>query len=153
MLRMHRAIIICLLLGFAAGPSRGNASQGDITKSEAVRTAREWATLVGASDTAGLDLLLNERYTHTHGSGMVETRKLFLEALRSGARDYVRCKVVDPEVNLLGKAAVVSGKLEIKVLSLGKKIEGTNRFMMVLVRTDKGIEVAAYQATPLQRKN
>jgi hypothetical protein len=34
-----------------------------------------------------------------------------------------------------------------------RKIEGTNRFMMVVVRTDKGIEVAAYQATPLQRKN
>ena len=150
---MRRAIIFCLLLGFAAGPSRVNASEGDITKPEAVRTARKWADLVGASDAAGLDLLLNERYTHTHGSGIVETRKLFLEALRSGARDYVRCKVVDPEVNLLGKAAVVSGKLEIKVLSLGKKIEGTNRFMMVLVRADKGIEVAAYQATPLQRKN
>lgn len=150
---MRRAIIFCLLLGFVAGPARGNASEDDITKPEALRTARKWAALVGASDTVGLESLLNERYTHTHGSGMVETRKLFLEALRSGARDYVRCKVVAPQANLLGKAAVVSGKLEIKVVSLGKKIDGTNRFMMVLVRTDRGIEVAAYQATPLQRKN
>jgi hypothetical protein len=150
---MRKAVLLCLLLTVAAGLARGNAAEGDLTKTEAVKTARKWAALVGASDVAGLDSLLNERYTHTHGSGLVETRKLFLEALRSGARDYVRCKVVDPRVNLLGKAAVVSGTLEIKVLSRGKTIEGTNRFMMVMVRTDKGIEVAAYQATPLQRKN
>jgi hypothetical protein len=147
---MRQVVLVCLLLIFAGGL---RAAEGDLTKSEAVKTARKWAALVGASDTAGLDALLGERYTHTHGSGMVEQRELFLEALRSGARDYVRCRVVDPQVNLLGKAAVVSGTLEIKVLSRGRTIEGTNRFMMVMARADKGIEVAAYQATPLQRKN
>jgi len=149
-LPMRQAVLFCLLLIFAGGL---HAAERDLTKSEAVETARKWAALVGASDTAGLDALLGGRYTHTHGSGMVEPRQLFLEALRSGARDYVRCRVVDPQVNLLGKAAVVSGTLEIKVLSRGKTIEGTNRFMMVMARADKGIEVAAYQATPLQRKN
>ena len=149
---MRRAIFLSLFLAFAAGVALAGTPAGDLTEADALRTARRWAGLVGASDAAALEKLLDNRYTHTHGTGMVETKKLFLGALRDGTRDYVRCKIVDPKVTLLGRVAVVSGVLDLKVLARERKIEGTNRFMMVVARTDKGIQVAAYQATPLTRK-
>ena len=149
---MRRAVFLSLFLAFAAGVARAGTPACDLTEADALRTARRWAALVGASDTAALENLLDSRYTHTHGTGMVETKKLFLGALRDGARDYVRCKIVDPKVTLLGRVAVVSGVLDLKVLARERIIEGTNRFTMVVARTDKGMQVAAYQATLLTRK-
>ena len=149
---MRRAVFLSLFLAFAAGVARAGTPAGDLTEADALRAARRWAALVGASDTAALENLLDSRYTHTHGTGMVETKKLFLGALRDGARDYVRCKIVDPKVTLLGRVAVVSGVLDLKVLARERIIEGTNRFMMVVARTDKRMQVVTYQATPLTRK-
>lgn len=149
---MRKAIILSLFLAFTAGFARATAPGGDLTTADAVKTARKWAALVGASDTTALENLLGNGYTHTHGTGMVETKKQFLDAFRQGARDYVRCKIVDPKVTLLGRVALVSGVLDLKVLARERKIEGTNRFMMVVARADDGIQVVAYQATPLKRK-
>jgi len=149
---MCRAVFFSLILAFTGGLAWAGASAGLLTEADALRTARKWAALVGASDTAALENLLDSRYTHTHGTGMVETKKLFLGALRDGARDYVRCKIVDPKVTLLGHVAVVSGMLDLKVLARERIIEGTNRFTMVVARTDQGTRVVAYQATLLTRK-
>ncbi len=149
---MLRAVFFSLILAFTGGLAWAGASAGILTEADALRTARKWAALVGASDTAALENLLDSRYTHTHGTGMVETKKLFLGALRDGTRDYVRCKIVDPKVTLLGHVAVVSGMLDLKVLARERIIEGTNRFTMVVARTDQGTRVVAYQATLLTRK-
>ena len=149
---MCRAVVLSLVLAFTGGLAWAGASGGDLTKADAVRAARKWAALVGASDTAALENLLDSRYTHTHGTGMVETKKLFLGALRDGTRDYVRCKIVEPQVTLLGHVAVVSGVLDLKVLARERIIEGTNRFTMVVAQTDQGTQVVAYQATLLTRK-
>lgn len=151
-LSMRRVVFLSLFLALAAGPARAGTLGADLTEADAVRTARKWAALVGASDTAALQNLLDNRYTHTHGTGMVETKKLFLGALRDGTRDYVRCKITDPKVTLLGRVAVISGVLDLKVVSRERKIEGTNRFMMIVEQTVDGVSVVAYQATPLTRK-
>jgi hypothetical protein len=149
---MCRGVFLSLVLAFIGGLAWAGAPGGDLTEADALRTARKWAALVGASDTAALENMLDNRYTHTHGTGLVETKKRFLGALRDGTRDYVRCKIVDPKATLLGRVAVVSGVLDLKVLARERVIEGTNRFTMVVARTDEGIQVAAYQATPLTRK-
>ena len=149
---MCRGVFLSLVLAFIGGLAWAGAPGADLTEADALRTARKWAALVGASDTAALENMLDNRYTHTHGTGMVETKKRFLGALRDGARDYVRCKILDPKVTLLGRVAVVSGVLDLKVLARERVIEGTNRFMMVVARTDEGMQVVTYQATPLTRK-
>lgn len=149
---LTRTIILCGFLAVGSVLASANAASGDLTKPEALRAARQWAVFAGASDVAGLDALLGERYVHTHGTGLIETKKQFLDAFRQGARDYVRCKMGDLDVQLLGRAAIVAGTLDFKVMSRGRKIEGTNRFMMIVERTDKGVQVVAYQATPLKRK-
>jgi hypothetical protein len=107
--------------------------------------------LVEAADVAGLEALLHESYTHTHGTGLLESKSRFLEMLQNGERDYVRAVIKDPVVNLFGSTALVKGTLDFKVVLPEKQIEGQNRFMMVLVRTKDGVQVAAYQATLLNR--
>ncbi|MFM6174172.1 MAG: nuclear transport factor 2 family protein [Sphaerospermopsis kisseleviana] len=147
---MRRVVLLSLFLAFTAGFARATAP-GDLTAADAVKTAGKWAALVGASDTTALENLLGDGYTHTHGTGLIETKKEFLAALRDGARDYVRCKMGDLDVQLLGRAAIVAGTLDFKVMARGRKIEGTNRFMMIVERTPAGVRLVAYQATPLKR--
>jgi len=149
---MRKALFFPLLLLAFAASGGANVSSGDLTKSEALRAAKNWSLFAGASDVARLDALLAPSYVHTHGTGLIETKKQFLDALSTGARDYVRCKIIGPDVRLLGRAAIVTGTLDFKVVATGRKIEGTNRFMMVLERTARGVQVVAYQATPLKRK-
>ena len=149
---MRQAAHVCCLLLVFAVRALAVVPSADLTKAEALRTAKNWAALALASDVVGLDTLLEERYVHTHGTGLIESKKEFLAALREGARDYVRCKPRQMNAQLLGRAAIVAGTLDFKVVARGRKIEGTNRFMMILERTPNGVRVVAYQATPLTRR-
>lgn len=149
--RNFAGIIACLALLSSAGVVRAQAPAADLTEAEALKTAQTWAALVETADVAGLEALLDESYTHTHGTGLLESKSRFLEMLQNGERDYVRAVIKDPVVNLFGSTALVKGTLEFKVVLPARQIEGQNRFMMVLVRTKDGVEVAAYQATLLNR--
>ena len=149
---MRKTGVLSLLLLVFSALANAGAPCGDLTKTEALRAAKQWAVFAGASDVAGLEILLDDRYVHTHGTGLIETKKQFLGALRDGERDYVRCKIGGTDVQLLGRAAIVAGTLDFKVMARGRKIEGTNRFMMIVERTPDGVRVVAYQATPLKRK-
>lgn len=149
---MRKAAQVCCLLLVFAVRAPAVVTSADLTKAEALRTAKNWAALALASDVVGLDTLLEERYVHTHGTGLIESKKEFLAALGEGGRDYVRCKPREMNAQLLGRAAIVAGTLDFKVVARGRKIEGTNRFMMILERTPNGVRVVAYQATSLTRR-
>ncbi len=147
---LRSSVAICLLTVFLQ-PHALRAADADLSEPVAQDTARRWAALVEAADVAGLETLLDESYTHTHGTGLLESKSRFLEMLQNGERDYVRDVIKDPVVSLFGSTALVKGTLEFKVVLPARQIEGQNRFMMVLVRTKDGVEVAAYQATLLNR--
>lgn len=142
-------LLLVLLIGVAA-PAR--ASERNLTEAEATATARQWASLLIGSDANGLETLLATDYIHTHGTGKVESKKQFVDALRGGARKYERCEMNDLRVIPLGNVALVQGDLEVKAVAKSKTIEGTHRFMMIIAKTGQGIEVFAYQATPDENK-
>ena len=123
-----------------------------LTEVEATGAARQWATLLVGADAKGIETLLASDYVHTHGTGKVENKQQFVEALRSGARKYERCEMKDLRFISLGSAAVVHGSIDVKALTPAKTIEGNYRFMMVVTKTPRGTEVTAYQATPMEKK-
>ena len=123
-----------------------------LTEAEATGAARQWATLLVGADANGIETLLASNYIHTHGTGKVENKQQFVEALRSGARKYERCEMANLQVIPLGNVAVVHGSIDVKALTPAKTIEGNYRFMMVVMKTGRRIEVAAYQATPAEKK-
>ena len=124
-----------------------------LNEAEATATARQWAGLLTNSDVNGLETLLATDYVHTHGTGKVESKQQFVEALRSGARKYERCDMSDLRVIPLGNTAVVYGSLDVKAVTKSKTIEGTHRFTMVIAKTDQSIKVVSFQATPTEKKD
>lgn len=131
------------------GVQAENARVGTLSKSEALNTAEKWATVVAQADIAALNELLHADYVHVHATALVESKVKFIEALQTGARKYDPIKIEDSDVRLFGESAVVSGKFALKATTRDKVIEGVNRFVLLVVKTPNGLQIAHFQATPI----
>jgi len=128
------------------------AAESPLKETDATATAQKWATLLVSSDANSLETLLASDYVHIHGTGKVESKPQFVEALRSGARKYERCDMSNLQVIPLGNVALVHGSLDVKAVTKSRTIEGTHRFTMAIAKTDQGIKVVSYQATPSEKR-
>jgi len=116
----------------------------------ATHCAQQWASCVGQGQADELAKILDDSYQHIHGTGLVENREQFLDALRSGARKYEPIQLEEVRTRLFGDCAVVTGKFALKVSIKGKMMEGVNRFSFVVVQTSQGVKVVSFQATAIK---
>lgn len=140
---------IFFLFFAAAGAQAENAKDGASGNSAALNAAERWATAVSQADIAGLNTLLHPDYMHVHATALVESKAKFIEALQTGARKYDPIKIEDSNVREFGDAAVISGKFVLKATTRDRVIEGVNRFLLLVVRTPNGLQVASFQATAI----
>lgn len=144
---MVAAVVFSLSL--VAGAQAENAKVGVLRNSEALNTVERWATVVSQADIAGLDELLYPDYVHVHATALVESKARFIEALQTGARKYDPIKIEDSNVRVFGSSAVVSGKFALRATTRDRVIEGVNRFMLLVVNTPNGLQIATFQATAI----
>lgn len=114
--------------------------------------AQNWADGVGKNRADALNLILDDHYEHIHGTGLMETKNQFMEALRSGSRKYQPIQLGDLRVRTFDGFALVTGMFSLKVEVRGKVIEGVNRFCMTLVERPAGWKILQFQATALPSK-
>jgi acetamidase/formamidase len=89
------------------------------------------------ADVAALDRLLDDGWTVTHGDGTIDSKKQYLDDLRSGVRKfYGDVKQDDFAVRISGDTAVAAGVSDSKVEYKGKPSGGALRFTRVYVRRD-----------------
>ncbi len=144
-------MVTTVIFAFSAvtGTQAENARVGTLSNSEALNTAERWATVVGQADIAGLNELLHTDYVHVHATALVESKAKFMEALQTGVRKYDPIRIEDSNVRVFGYSAVVSGKFVLKATTRDRVIEGVNRFMLLVVNTSNGLQVATFQATAI----
>jgi ketosteroid isomerase-like protein len=140
---------VVLLLSSTVGAQAENSRVGTLSKSEALNTAERWASVVGQADIAGLNELLHNDYIHVHATALVESKVKFIEALQTGARKYDPIKIEESNVRVFGDSAVVTGKFVLKATTRDRVIEGVNRFVLFVVSTPNGLQVANFQATAI----
>jgi ketosteroid isomerase-like protein len=136
-------------LSLFAGVHAENARVGTLSKSEVAMTAERWATVVGQADIAGLNELLHTDYVHVHATALVESKAKFIEALQTGARRYDPIKIDDLNVRVFGDSAVASGKFVLRATTRDRVIEGVNSFVLLVVNTPNGLQIATFQATAI----
>ena len=144
-------MIVATILSFSGVSiaQEKTSSVGAIGESEALNMAQQWALLVSQADIAGIEQLLSDRYVHIHGTALVESKGQFVEALKNGTRKYDPIKIEEANVRVFGDSAVVTGKFDLKAYTRGKTIESINRFGLLLVKTQSGLQVASFQATAI----
>ena len=121
--------------------------------SKFVVLAQGWADGVGGNRPDELNQILDQQYQHIHGTGLLETKAQFLEALRNGSRKYQPIHLEELEVKNHENFALVTGKFPLKAEVGGKVIEGVNRFCMILIRRAEGWKILQFQATALPAKS
>ena len=141
--------VVIFALSAVTGAQAENARVGTVSNSEALTTAERWVTVVGQADIAGLNELLHTDYVHVHATALVESKIKFIEALQTGARKYDPIKIEDSNVRVCGDSAVISGKFVLKATTRERVIEGVNRFVLLVVNTPSGLQVATFQATAI----
>jgi hypothetical protein len=146
-LAMIAAVVVSFSAG--AGAERENSESRPVDATQALNTAQRWAALISQPDIAGLDELLHAEYLHIHATALVESKEKFIDAFKTGARKYDPVNFDEARVRVFGDSAIVTGRFALRAMSRGKVIEGTNRFGLLLVRTPRGLQVAAFQATPI----
>jgi uncharacterized protein (TIGR02246 family) len=138
--------VIALALVLASSAAYGDDSQAVKSLSDDVVAAE----LKG--DTAALDKLFADDMTFTHGSGVVETKSVFLDALKTGKRKMESIQQSDVQVRMFGTTALVVGNSNVKVVAGGNTIEHAVRFSDIWVQQQGKWRMVAYQATIIAPK-
>ena len=128
----------------------GSVKAESLSAVTAEECAQQWASCVGQGQADGLNKILDDSYQHIHGTGLVENKEEFLEALRSGSRKYEPVQLEEVKTRLFGDCAVVTGKFALKVFIKGKMMEGVNRFSFVVAQTPQGPKIVSFQATAIK---
>jgi len=111
-----------LLLTLALGVSMAQAAPVETPTGDAAKQvlAREQARTAALehSDVATLERIIADDVTYIHASGKVDTKKSYLDAIRSGQLRYISWRPMNLHVRVLGAAgsgAVIDGEYAVKV--------------------------------------
>ena len=146
MLRLLRSILPILGLGLILVTS----ASAEISQTAATTCVQQWATLVAQGQADELGQLLHESYQHIHGTGLVESKTAFLEALRNGNRKYEPIQLEDLKFRSFQDTAILTAQFNLKATARGKKIEGLYLASFTLIQTPQGLSIVSFQATPLK---
>lgn len=140
------ALLLLLVPGTVRATDLMDPAESELRDADAKRIA---AMVQG--DTKALAPLLAPNLTYVHSSGELEDREHFLETIGSGRLDYVSMTPSDVLVRFLwDKAAVITGKADVKLVAGGKENAVSLRFTSVWVRSVEGAwQMAAWQSTRL----
>jgi hypothetical protein len=85
-------------------PRTGDGAKQVLAR-EQVRTAA-----LEHSDVATLEQIMADDVTYIHASGKVDTKKSYLDAIRSGQLRYISWRPMTLHVRMLGSSAVIDGE-------------------------------------------
>ena len=126
------------------------SASAEISQTAATTCAQQWATLVAQGQTDELGKLLNDSYQHIHGTGLLESKAAFLEALRNGNRKYEPIQLENLKFRSFQDTAILTAQFNLKATARGKKIEGVYLASFTLIQTAQGLSIVSFQATPLK---
>ena len=145
-LHLLRSIFPTLGLGLILA----TPASAEISQTATTTCVQQWAALVAQGQADELGKLLHESYQHIHGTGLVESKTAFLEALRNGTRKYEPIQLENLKFRSFQDTAILTAQFNLKATARGKKIEGLYLASFTLIQTPQGLSIVSFQATPLK---
>jgi ketosteroid isomerase-like protein len=99
-------------------------------------------------DFGALDKLVHDELLYTHSSGLTDTKKTWMESMRSGKVKYKSAATSERQVRFFGDVALVRGKAAIEAEIGGQPRSLRLLFLNAWVRTPQGWKFAAWQSCP-----
>ncbi|MDX2180083.1 MAG: nuclear transport factor 2 family protein [Bryobacteraceae bacterium] len=114
-----------------------------------VAADKAWADAVTKTDTAALEKLLADDLVYTHSTGLIDTKRQYIDNLKSGAQQYHSVTHLDPKVQVYGDTAVLTSGLKMDTTSKGARQQSSFRLIHVWVKKPVGWQLIAHQTTRL----
>jgi len=108
-------ILLSLVLGASSMLAAQTPSAESPAAKEVLATEQARTTALDQSDVAALDQIMADDVTYIHASGKVDTKKSYLDAIRSGQLHYISWKPIRLNVRTLGDGAVIDGEYVVRV--------------------------------------
>ena len=137
---MNRAAALLLLLisaGFAAEPA-------DLVR----EAANGWTQAAVKQDTAGLQRYMADDLQYAHAGGQTQTKEQYIAAVTKGPAHYESFTFSDLKVKLYGKAAVLTGFVDVKMVG---QDSFRVRTLQVYTENNGQWQMSAHQSTRLGR--
>ena len=130
-------------------PSAGAADTSAISVDEALKAEEARYTAQLGNDFLALQKLFGEDLIYTHSSALVDTKKSFIEALRSGSVKYRGMKHGDLKVRTFGSVAIITGQCNFEVSVKGEDRSLALFFHSIWAKRGGAIEFVSWQSTRL----
>ena len=100
-------------------------------------------------DEAALNKLLADDLTYVHTSALLQTKKEFIDSLKSGAIKYVSMtpNEADWKVRILGNVAIVNGAATVHVVDHGTDLNFRLRYTTVHANRSGSWQLLSWEAT------
>ncbi len=133
-----------VLLGLMLTAGALWGSEAEIRKAES-----EWASAVKSRDLAALEKIYTDDLIYAHSSGVVETKKEYMERLKSGLQRYETVSHESVRVAMHGDTAVALSILRMTGQSNERKFNDHLMMTHVWVKQGGVWRLAAHQTTKL----
>jgi ketosteroid isomerase-like protein len=134
---------LSLSLVLATAPARAGAP----TEKDVLAAMDAWKAAMMKKDRAALDKVFHPDLTYGHSSGKIETKAEAIQHVVGATGTYVAITFADTKVHLLGKTAVVSGKVDYQERNGGKDTTINLVVLTVWANGPQGWQMIARQAT------
>jgi ketosteroid isomerase-like protein len=145
----HALLLSLLFVSTASSAAETKPTKG--TAAEVVKAAElkrfEAAVKV---DLDALGKMLADDLTYTHSTGVLETKAVFLESLKSGKLQFKKIEPGDLQVRVYGTTAIINGTAAVSVVSDGQPKDIKLRFTDVWANRAGRWQMVAWQSTKLQ---
>jgi Domain of unknown function (DUF4440) len=142
------------LTNHAVAPGTGTSGDcsGTATAEEAIRAEESRYAAQMANDFAALERLIGDDLEYIHSSTVRDTKRSFIEALRSGTVQYRRMRRGEVKVRTYACIAIISGGASFDVTVKGEDRTLDVLFHSVWAKRGAGMQFISWQATRLPPK-
>jgi ketosteroid isomerase-like protein len=137
---------ICILLSTAFVWASTPDSKAE---KEVLAAMDAWKQATMKKDGAALDKLLHPDLTYSHSSAMNQTKAEVISSVTTGKATVEGITFSDTTVRVYGKTALVKGKVDIVNNTDGKSTPAHLNILHVWIKSPKGWQMVARQATRL----
>ncbi len=130
-----------------SSPKNSGVAQDKNIEQQLIQLRKDVAAAEMRGDSATLDNLFSEEYTHLHSDGRLENKAEYLKRFKSGSRQYQLYDLEDIQVRLYGSTAVILSRAHTKSTNDGAPRDVRNQFLEVWVQQRGKWRVVAWVTT------
>ena len=144
---MRTWIWLFLLAGFGSGPVLRGQSPAPFATGDVLALEEQWAGALRERNDVAFAKLLAEDLRHVGFEGQIVGKREYMAFFSTGDWRYSEYSLVAPQVTVEGCAAVVTGRVQRRIVVNGKETAGAFAFTHVWAKRGGEWRVIASQVT------